>query len=235
MLIRSPEEMMSSEAVGRDAVIFDLDGTLLDTLDDLAAGVNYCMEKYGVPLHTREEVRGMVGNGIYVLLEKALPGGRDFPQYDECVQDFSRYYSEHMMDRTRAFDGIDQMLERLAERGYGLAIVSNKFDSAVKDLNRQYFGDVIPVAIGEAEAAGIKKKPAPDTVFAAMRELGAEPRQCICVGDSEVDIRTARNAGMPCICVTWGFKTREFLEDQGAEFIVDTPEELLEEILSFED
>ncbi len=219
--------------MGKTAVIFDLDGTLLDTLDDLAASVNYCMKKYNDPVHTREEVRGMVGNGIYVLMEKSLPGGRDDPHYEDCIRDFSAYYSEHMADRTAPYDGIDGLLAELGERGYGMAIVSNKFDAAVKELKRTYFGDAIPVAIGEAEAAGIRKKPAPDTAFAAMRELNVRPEDCVCVGDSEVDIRTAANAGIPCICVTWGFKTRKFLEEHGAERIVDTPEELLEEILAW--
>ncbi len=216
----------------KTAVLFDMDGTLLDTLDDLAASVNYCMEKYNEPTHTRDEVRGMVGNGIYVLLEKSLPGGRDNPHYEECTRVFSAYYREHMEDRTAPYDGINALLSGLAEHGYGLAVVSNKFDAAVKELNRKYFGDAIPVAIGETEAAGIRKKPAPDTVFAAMRELDVIPEQSIYVGDSEVDIQTAANAGIPCICVTWGFKTREFLKGHGAEEIVDTPEELLEHILA---
>ncbi len=216
----------------RTAVIFDMDGTLLDTLDDLAASVNYCMKKYDEPAHTREEVRGMVGNGIYVLMEKSLPGGRDNPHYEECIRDFSAYYQEHKADRTAPFDGIDLLLAGLGAHGYGMAIVSNKFDAAVKDLNRMYFGDAIPVAIGEAEASGIRKKPAPDTVFAAMRALGVAPEQCVYVGDSEVDIQTAANAGIPCICVTWGFKTRAFLKEHGAETIVDTPQELLERILA---
>ncbi len=216
------------------AVIFDLDGTLLDTLDDLTAAVDHCMEKFGYPPYTRDEVREMVGNGIYVLMEKSLPDGRDNPRYGECMQDFSAYYREHMTDLTVPYDGIDFLLSGLDARGIGMAIVSNKFDAAVKELNRKYFGGLIPVAIGEAESAGIRKKPAPDTVFAAMRELDVIPDECIYVGDSEVDIQTAANAGIPCINVTWGFKTREFLEQYGAEAIVDTPGELLEKILSYE-
>ncbi len=239
----TPEEQDSGEDSGiaksertmkRTAVIFDLDGTLLDTLDDLTTSVNFCMDRYGEPRHTRDEVRGMVGDGIYMLIERSLPGGRDNPHYEDCVRDFSPFYQEHMMDRTAPFDGIDALLSKLREYGYGMAIVSNKFDAAVKDLNRRFFGDRIPVAIGEAEAAGIRKKPEPDTVFAAMRELGAGPEQCLCVGDSEVDIQTAANAGIPCICVTWGFKTENFLKEHGAETIVDTPEELLSQILACE-
>ena len=210
----------------RNTIIFDLDGTLLDTLDDLTASVNYCMEKFGGPVYDREDVRKKVGNGIYVLMERALPGGRENPSYEECIQAFPLHYEKHMLDHTRPFEGIQKMLEDFSEKGYKMAIVSNKFDAAVKELNRRFFGERIAVAIGEAEARGIRKKPAPDTVFTAMDELGARREECIYVGDSEVDIQTASNAGIPCISVTWGFKTREFLENAGATVLADTPKEL---------
>lgn len=213
----------------RDTVIFDLDGTLLDTLDDLTASVNYCMKKYGGPIYDREEVRGKVGNGIYVLMEKSLPGGRNHPRYEDCMRDFPVHYKAHMTDRTRPYAGIPEMLAALRARGFRLAIVSNKFDAAVKGLNRDFFSDSIPVAIGES--AGVQKKPAPDTVFAAMRELGAAPEECIYIGDSEVDIQTAANAGIPCISVTWGFKTEAFLKEHGAETVVSTPQALLKILL----
>lgn len=217
----------------RNTVIFDLDGTLLDTLDDLTASVNYCMEKYGGPIHTREEVRGKVGNGIYVLMEKALPGGRNNPAYDVCMQAFPAHYKEHMTDHTKPFDGVCELLRTLKQDGFRLAIVSNKFDAAVKGLNQDFFSDTISVAIGESPS--IQKKPAPDTVFQAMRELHALPEECIYVGDSEVDIQTAKNAGIPCISVNWGFKTTEFLQKNGAETIVSTPKELLEQIRNYPD
>lgn len=220
---------MSCESV-RDTIIFDLDGTLLDTLDDLTNSVNYCMEKYGGPIYDRGEVRGKVGNGIYILMEKALPGGRANPHYQDCMEAFPLHYKAHMADNTRPFAGIKGMLRDLRKHNYKMAIVSNKFDAAVKGLNRRFFSDDIPVAIGEAEDKGIRKKPAPDTVFQAMKELGALPEECVYVGDSEVDIRTAANAGIPCISVTWGFKTKEFLEMHGASVTVDTPEELLQAI-----
>ena len=188
--------------------------------------MNYCMKKYGGPVYTCEEIREKVGNGIYVLMEKALPDGRNNPNYDACMKDFPVHYKEHMLDNTKPYDGIIDMLHTLKEHGYKLAIVSNKFDAAVKGLNRQFFADTIEVAIGEAEARGIRKKPAPDTVFEAMKELGAEPEECIYVGDSEVDIETAANAGIPCISVTWGFKSAEFLRRQGADHIVSSAEEL---------
>ena len=203
----------------------------MDTLDDLTASVNYCMEKYGGPVYSREDVRRKVGKGIYVLMERALPGGRENPHYEDCIRDFPVHYEAHMMDHTRPFDGIPEMLNELKQRGYRLAIVSNKFDAAVKELNRQFFRDQIGVAIGEAEARGIRRKPAPDTVFEAMKALGARREECIYVGDSEVDLETAANAGIPCISVTWGFKTPEFLKEHGASHIVNSPEELKNEIL----
>jgi phosphoglycolate phosphatase len=212
----------------RNTVIFDLDGTLLDTLDDLTASVNYCMEKYGGPIHDREEVRGKVGNGIYVLMEKALPEGRNHPQYEACMKDFPIHYKAHMMDHTKPFPGILTLLKDLQQKGYRMAIVSNKFDAAVKLLNQDFFSEYISVAIGESPT--VHKKPAPDTVFQAMKELGADPQECIYVGDSEVDIQTAANAGIPCISVDWGFKTVEFLKEHGAKTIVSTPEELLDTI-----
>lgn len=222
----------SSKSV-RNTIIFDLDGTLLDTLDDLTNSVNYCMEKYGGPIYDREEVRSKVGNGIYVLMEKALPGGRDHPYYQDCMKTFPLHYKEHMMDNTRPYEGVKEMLHKLQKHDYKIAIVSNKFDAAVKSLNQRFFADVIPVAIGEAEDRGIRKKPAPDTVFQAMRELQAAPEECVYIGDSEVDIRTAANAGIPCVSVTWGFKTREFLQKHGAQMIVNTPEELLQTIFAW--
>lgn len=210
-----------------DTVIFDLDGTLLDTLDDLTASVNYCMKKFHAPLHTREEVRSMVGNGIYNLMERALPGGRDNPDYAGCMAAFSLHYKEHMLDQTRPYEGIMPLLRTLQENGYKTAIVSNKFDAAVKGLNKTFFGDLIPVAIGENEAAGIAKKPAPDTVFQAVKELGSQIDTCLYVGDSDVDIQTAANAGMPCISVNWGFKDTDFLQAHAAGTIISDPSELL--------
>lgn len=215
----------------KNTVIFDLDGTLLDTLDDLTAGVNYCMKKYGGPVYDREEIRTKVGNGIYVLMEKSLPDGRKNPHYDKCMHDFPIYYKKHMLDQTKPYPGICEMLNKLKASGYRMAIVSNKFDAAVKGLNQDFFSEYIPVAIGESPT--VQKKPAPDTVFQAMKELQAAPEECIYVGDSEIDIQTASNAGIPCISVNWGFKTTEFLKEHGATAIVSTPEELLNAILSY--
>lgn len=212
----------------RKTVIFDLDGTLIDSLKDLTISVNYCMKKYGGPQYTDDEIKEKVGRGIYVLIEKSLPGGRKNPQYDACVGEFAPYYKEHMFDHSCAFPGIMEVLEALKSKDYHLAIVSNKFDAAVKEISQRFFGDLIEVAIGETEKQGIRKKPAPDTVFAAMKQLNVQQQDCIYVGDSEVDLQTAANAGIPCVSVTWGYKTAEFLKDNGAEKIVSTPKELLD-------
>lgn len=212
----------------RNTVIFDLDGTLLDTLQDLTNGVNYCMKKYNGPQYTPQEVREKVGNGIYLLIERSLPGGKSHPHYEDCIREFPVYYKAHMMDNTKPFPGILEMLKQLDEEGYRLAIVSNKFDAAVKGLNADFFAPTIRVAIGESPE--VHKKPAPDSVFTAMKELGAKPEECIYVGDSEVDIQTAENAGIPCISVDWGFKSDAFLQEHGAQEIVCTPQELLDAI-----
>lgn len=213
-----------------DTIIFDLDGTLLDTLDDLTAGVNYCMKKYGCPLHSRESVRNMVGNGVYSLLERALPDGIKTPFYENCVIEFQEYYKKHMLDRTRPFSGINSMLSILKARNYKLAVVSNKFDAAVKQLCQDFFSRYITTAIGESP--DIAKKPAPDTLLKAIEELGSAKDSCIYVGDSEVDIKTAANTGIPCISVNWGFKDTSFLQQHHASVIVSSPDELLNEIIA---
>lgn len=202
----------------RNTVIFDLDGTLLNTLADLTASVNYVMALHQFPCHSQDAVRQMVGNGIYVLFEKALPGGKKNPNYDCCLQEFQQYYAAHMQEETAPFPGILAMLKQLTAEGYLLAVVSNKFDAAVKALCRDYFTPYIQTAIGES--AAVAPKPAPDTVFAAMEQLDVTKDQCIYVGDSEVDLATARNAGIPCISVDWGFKSRAFLTEHKAAVIV---------------
>lgn len=196
-----------------DTVIFDLDGTLLNTLTDLTNSVNYAMEQYHFPTHSEDAVRRMVGNGIYVLFEQAIPDGRNFPEYDACVKTFQEHYEAHKKDFTRPFPGILELLKQLSQDGYKLAIVSNKFDQAVKELCKDFFTPYITTAIGESQS--IARKPAPDTVFEAMKELGSTPDTCIYVGDSDVDIATAKNSGIPCISVTWGFRNQEFLIQHG--------------------
>lgn len=173
----------------------------------------------------------MVGNGIYVLFEQAVPKGRENPAYEACVQDFQGYYASHMQIKTAPFPGILKLLKTLKDESYRLAVVSNKFDAAVKKLCQDFFEDLIPVAIGESPT--VARKPAPDTVFAAMKQLKSKPEACIYVGDSEVDIATASNSGIPCISVTWGFRGESFLRSQKASVLAHDTEELLEAIHSF--
>lgn len=209
----------------RNTIIFDLDGTLLNTLDDLTDSMNHVMELHHFPLHSRDRVREMVGNGIYHLFEQAIPDGRNNSDYDTCIREFQSYYSSHMQIKTGPFPGILQLLSDLKNAGYHLAVVSNKFDSAVKALCQDYFGDTIPIAIGESQ--GIARKPAPDTVLEAMRLLHVRPEACIYVGDSDVDIETAKNSGIPCISVIWGFRSEAFLLAHSAAFIASDSDELL--------
>lgn len=214
------------------AVIFDLDGTLLNTLQDLAGSTNAALTAYGYQPRTLDEVRSFVGNGVKLLIQRALGVERpeDCPQFDEVFEAFRAHYAVHSNDCTCAYPGVPELLTKLKEAGAPMAIVSNKLDAAVKQLNEIYFKDYISVAIGENEAAGVKKKPAPDTVYAALRELGVSPENAIYVGDSEVDIATAKNAGIPCMSVTWGFRDRAWLTAHGAERLFDTPEAVWEEL-----
>ena len=207
--------------------IFDLDGTLLDTLGDLAASVNYAMRTHGMPEHSVDEVCRFVGNGVRRLMERAVPGGAAHPAFEAAFATFRRHYMEHSLDTTRPYKGIPEMLQELKRRGRHTAVVSNKFDAATKELCRHFFPDTIEVAVGEHEAEGIRKKPAPDTVLQALSQLGVGQEGAVYVGDSDVDIQTARNSGLPCISVLWGFRNREFLLAHGAETFVSQPSELL--------
>ncbi len=207
-----------------NTIIFDLDGTLLDTLADLACSVNYALEKYHLPTHSKDRVRQMVGNGVTVLMERAIPGGRSFPEFDNCLGDFKEHYEIHKKDFTKPFPGIMEFLKSAYGAGYKMAVVSNKFDLAVKGLCEDFFSPYITTAIGES--AQTAPKPAPDTVLKAMEELHVSPCQCVYVGDSDVDIMTAQNANIPCISVSWGFRSRQFLKEHGASAIVDTTDEL---------
>jgi len=206
--------------------IFDLDGTLLDTLGDLAAAVNYALRQYGMPEHSLDDVRRFVGNGVRLLMERAVPGGAAHPDFEAVFQTFREYYMVHAQDTTRPYDGIPEVLRELRRRGCRLAVVSNKMMAATQELVAHFFPEV-EVAIGENEAAGILKKPAPDTVFEALRQLGVDRRGAVYVGDSDVDLLTARNSGIPCISVLWGFRDREFLLAHGATHFVEHPSQLL--------
>jgi len=208
-----------------DTIIFDLDGTLLNTLEDLTDSVNYALELYGYPKRTIEEVRKFVGNGVARLITLAVPGGIDDPFYKDCLETFKKYYSENMNNKTIPYKGIINLLQQLKKEDYKLAVVSNKIDKAVKGLVREFFGEYVQVAIGETD--NISRKPAPDTVLKAIEELGSSPDKTVYVGDSEVDVKTAKNSGVICVGVTWGFRDRDVLEKEGADFIIDEPMELV--------
>ena len=212
------------------AVIFDLDGTLLDTLEDLWASTNAALTQYGFPARTLEEVRAFVGNGVKNLMLRALEISepQECPQFEEILAAFKAHYAVHSNDRTKAYPGVQELLLQLKRAGIGMAIVSNKLDAAVRQLSEIYFSEYIAVAIGENEAAGIRKKPAPDTVFAALKQLNVSRDEAVYVGDSEVDVATAKNSGLPCISVTWGFRSRECLAASGAMRFCDTPGEVWE-------
>ncbi|MCI8774944.1 MAG: HAD family hydrolase [Lachnospiraceae bacterium] len=207
-------------------IVFDLDGTLLDTLEDLTDSVNYALKKLGFPQRTIDEIRSFVGNGIANLIARVLPDGNENPRYDEVLKTFREYYALHCKDKTRPYDGILQMLDSLQRDAYQMAVVSNKFDAAVKELCELYFGDRIRAAVGESEK--VRKKPAPDAVYQVLEELSVSPEQAVYVGDSDVDLATAANVPMTCISVTWGFRSREQLLAAGAkaERMINAPHQL---------
>lgn len=207
--------------------IFDLDGTLLNTLNDLAAATNFALRTHGMPEHTVDEVRCFVGNGVRMLMVRAVPGGEQNPMLPQALDTFRQYYLEHSLDTTCPYPGIPEVLAELRRRGKRLAVVSNKFQTATEELCLHFFQDTIEVAIGENEAAGIRKKPAPDTVYEALRRLGGSREGAVYVGDSDVDIATARAAGLPCISVLWGFRDRDFLLSNGATTLIAEPQQLL--------
>ena len=207
-----------------DTVIFDLDGTLLNTLEDLADAVNVVMKANEFPQRTIEEVRCFVGNGIRRLMELAVPEHVTGEQFEKVFEQFKTYYTDHCQIKTRAYDGIMELLENLQREGYAMAIVSNKNHAAVRELNEIYFEKYIKVALGQKD--GIRKKPAPDTVLQALKELGKEKESAIYVGDSEVDFLTAQNTGMDCVLVTWGFRTTGELQAYEPKAFIERPEQL---------
>ncbi|MBQ8374904.1 MAG: HAD family hydrolase [Clostridia bacterium] len=210
-----------------DCFLFDLDGTLLDTLDDLTDAVNYALKKNGYSPRTREEVRAFIGNGVVKLTERAIGQEKESCEnFDTVFKDFKLYYGEHCEDKTRAYEGVIELLTALKAAGKKVGVVSNKAAFAVEKLCEAYFGELVGVAIGENESAGVKKKPAPDTVLLALKALNAKKETAVYVGDSEVDILTAKNAELPCISVSWGMKDGEFLLANGADVLVDTPDQI---------
>ena len=207
-------------------VIFDLDGTLLYSLEDLKDSVNFVMKKHGFREYTIDEVREAIGNGVRLLMERILPKDIDKNLFEECLSEFKENYSKNMYNKTKPYDGVLDMLKTLRKEGYKIAVLSNKFDSAVKELSSKYFGELVDLAVGQKE--GVKEKPSPLGIQEIAKELDTDVETCVMVGDSEVDIQTANNAGIDCISVTWGYKNIDFLYDNGATKLVYAPEDILE-------
>lgn len=207
------------------AVIFDLDGTLTDTLQDLCNSVNYALCRMEWPERSLSEVRQFVGNGVRRLVERAVPQEAEAADVETCFTYFQKHYLVHCQDNTRLYPGIAGMLREVRSRGFRTAIVSNKLQAGVDELYQTYFRDIIDVAIGERE--GLRRKPAADMVELALERLGVSRQEAIYVGDSEVDVQTARNAGLPCVAVLWGFRDRERLVEAGATTFISHPDQLL--------
>lgn len=211
-----------------DTVIFDLDGTLLNTLDDLYLSVNYALSMYHYPLRSKEEIRQYLGNGVRVLIEKSLPS--DKSKLEDVLTTFKSYYQTHHSLHVFKYNGIDELLVELAKKNIKLAVVTNKFDLAAKELVKTFFSNQFDVIIGEQPH--LKRKPDPDMCLEALRQLDSKPERTIYVGDSEVDIQTAKNLGALNVICSWGFRTKEELLKAGAVNIIDEPTELLK-FLSF--
>ena len=205
------------------SVLFDLDGTLLDTLGDLTAAMNRTLTRHGLPERTRQQMRAALGNGARRLMELSVPVGTDGALFETLLAEYNTDYAAHCRIETAPYPGVDALLRQLHAQGRKLAIVSNKPDEAVRALRAEFFADTVPIAVGET--AAIRRKPTPDMLLAAMEKLGAERTSTVYVGDSEVDIATARAAGLPCISVLWGFRDRDLLEQAGAQqFAADAGE-----------
>lgn len=208
------------------AVIFDMDGTLLNTLDDVVDAVNHSLNKFGFKEYSSDEIRNAVGNGVRILMKRLAPEDISDEVFEDFLAYFIEYYSKNMNNKTCPYDNIIPMLKKLRADGYKIGILSNKFDSAVKELSDKYFLNLVDVAVGQKD--GVEEKPAPDGIFEVAKALGVEIDECVYVGDSEVDIQTANNAGIDCISVTWGFKTVDFLYKNGATRLAYIPEDICE-------
>lgn len=211
-------------------IVFDMDGTVLNTLEDLTVSMNYVLSKFGMPEHKLEEYRLFFGNGVGEALRLSLPEGTSEDIIDEMLPVFKEHYDEHCLDRTGPYDGILDVMRELKLRGYKTAIVSNKIDSAVKELHQRFFGDSVDIAIGEQP--GINRKPAPDMVNLALKELGSSKEESVYIGDSEVDFMTAENSGLPCISVLWGFRDKDYLIEQGAYCFAEKPKDIIDILIS---
>lgn len=207
------------------AIVFDLDGTLTDTLADLKNSVNHALSEFGFPARSLEEIRSFVGNGVRRLIYLSVPENTPDEVSEKCLDVFKAYYKDHSCVETKPYDGIIEVLSELKSRGIKTAVVTNKMHEAAVDIVKLFFDGLIDVTIGQID--GVAQKPQPDSVFLALQKLGVSKDNAAYVGDSEVDCMTAQNAGIPCIGVTWGFRDREILENNGAQFIVDMPKQIL--------
>lgn len=210
------------------AVVFDLDGTLIDSLPDLYISTNYALDQCGFPRRTEAEVRAFVGNGISELIRRAVPEATEAATVSRCLDFFRRHYVDHCCDHTVAYEGIVSMLSSLRSMGLRTAVVSNKLQAGVDTICQRLFAGIIDVAVGEHE--GLRKKPFPDMLVAAMRQLHAHASEVVYVGDSDVDILTARACQVPCLSVTWGFRSRDFLCAHGATSLIAHPSEIIDSV-----
>ncbi|MCD8105337.1 MAG: HAD family hydrolase [Lachnospiraceae bacterium] len=204
--------------------IFDMDGTILNTLDDLAESLNFALRKSALPERSPCEVRSFVGNGIRKLIERSVPEDTSREMQEQVFDDFTERYREHCIDKTRPYDGIPDLLRTLRERGIKTAVISNKADYAVQKLSEHFFAGLFDSVAGEK--AGVRKKPAPDSVNAVLEQLKIDRAGAVYIGDSDVDIQTAANAGVDCILVSWGFRDEDFLYQHGAKTVISVPEEI---------
>lgn len=207
-----------------DTILFDMDGTILNTLDDLCDSVNYALNLYELPNRTKNEVRSFLGNGIELLMKRSIGGRLEEDQENNCLEQFKVYYKENMNHKTLPYDGILSLLNKLIAKNYKIGIVSNKFDDAVKELNNVYFDSIFPVTVGSSEL--FRKKPDSDLVYEALRQLNSKPENTIYVGDSDVDFYTAQNSNLTFVGVTWGFRDADLLVSLGTKLLIDDPEQL---------
>ena len=210
----------------KTTIIFDLDGTLLNTLGDLRSAANETLRLRGLPPRTLEEIRAFVGNGLRKLMIRCMPEYTPDAEIDAALTDFKAYYSAHMRDATHPYPGIAELIDTLHARGIQMGVLSNKIDDAANDLVHHYFGEKIDVTVGER--VGIPRKPDPTSCRMLMEQLGAQPQDVLYVGDSQVDMQTACNAGLTAVGVTWGFRDRALLEANGAAYLVDEPMQIAE-------
>ena len=206
-------------------IVFDCDGTLLDTLTDLRNAVNYVLRAHDLPERSVPEVKAALGNGVAHLMRHSLPASISEAQFNTYLDEFKAYYGEHLQDYTAPYPGMLDVLDTLRAKGYKLAIVSNKIQEGITPLNKEYFGDRLPVAIGERP--GLQRKPAPDMVLQALKKLGSTQDESIYIGDSEVDVATAKNSGLLCIGVTWGFRGEQLHKDLGVKHIARKAEDIV--------